>query len=208
MCYDYKSSIIAWLIGSGTSAYMLSNPDTYYNWIPLFILTYSQIQILEAFLWTNLNDQESNGYVTALMPYFLLIQPLMNSYLGYKSTNEDVLYYLTLMYTFLILYYAIISKQSTYQSTVGIHGTLVWRRYNSDGKEVMFLGNRIIAILYLLGLFIPLFYIPDPTMRYTATSFALITFAYMLYYYGKDLSSRWCYIVIAMSVLSLFFNRK
>jgi len=208
MCYDYKSSIIAWLIGSGSSIYMLSNPDIYNNWIPLFILTYSQIQILEAFLWKSLDDMEANGYVTSIIPYFLLIQPLMNSYLGYKTTNNDILYYMTLIYTLLIIYYAIISKQSTYQSTVGIDGSLVWRRYDNSGKEGMLLGNWIIAILYLLGLFIPLFFIPDPMMRYTATSYAIITFAFMLYYYGKDLSSRWCYIVIGMSILSLFFNRK
>ena len=146
MCYDYKSSIIGWLIGSGSSLYMLSNPQSYDNWIPLFILTYSQIQILEAFLWTNLNDKEANGYVTSLTPYFLLLQPLMNSYLGYKATNENILYYMTLTYTFLILYYALSTKNSTYQSTIGKDGTLVWRRYE-NGKEVMLLGNWIIAIL-------------------------------------------------------------
>jgi len=209
MCYDYKSSIIAWLVGSGASVYMLANPDIYYIWIPLFILTYSQIQILEAFLWKSLNDKEANGYVTNLIPYFLLLQPLVNSYAGYKTTNENVLYYMTIMYILLILYYAMITKQSTYQTSVNNKNEgLIWDRYDQDGNKTMLLGNGLIGILYLLGLFIPLLYIPDPTTRYTVTTFAIVTFLYSLYNYGKDLSSRWCYFVVWIAIFALIFNRK
>src|SRR6266853_6074073 len=152
MCYDYKFSIIVWLVVSGTSIYILLNLVIYYNWIPLFILTYSQIQVSEAILWSSLDNKDVNGYVTAIIPYLLLMQPLVNSYVGYKNTNEIILYYMAVMYTFLILYYALLTKHSKYETTIGKNNGLEWNRYE-NGKEVMLLGNWIIAILYLLGLF-------------------------------------------------------
>ena len=207
MCYSFHSSLIGWLVGTGASIYMLSQPDIYNNWISLFILTYSQIQIFEAILWSSLEKKDINSYTTSIIPYLLLVQPLINSYMGYQITNEKILYYMSLFYIFLILYYAFITRNSTYETIISKNGTLDWNRYEGEQK-VQFLGNAFVGVVYLLGLFIPLFFIPNVTMRYIAITYAFVTFFYMLYIYRSELSSRWCYAVIWLSILALIFNKK
>lgn len=211
MCFDYKSSVGAWLLASGISIYMLANPQTYYNWIPLLILTFAQIQILEAILWVNNNNNSNiNEFITTLIPFFLLLQPLVNSYVGYKNTNEDLLYYLTLVFVFVILYYILIAKQSSYNTTVGPNNHLVWNRYDQNNNKVPLLGNNIVIVLYLVGIFVPLFFIPDLTLRYVIITYALITFVYSMYNYlnTDEMGSMWCYLAVGIAVLALVFNRK
>lgn len=48
MCYSFESSIKAWIVTFILCTYMLANPDKYNNWIPLIILTFTQIQIMES----------------------------------------------------------------------------------------------------------------------------------------------------------------
>lgn len=216
MCYSYQSSIVSWLVASASSIYMLANPEQYYTWIPLFILTFTQIQIFEAVIWASMGaNNGANQYVTALLPYLLLAQPLVNSYLGYKTTNEQVLKDLSYVFAIVIVVYYFMTKGSTYITTIGKNGRLVWNRYaGSSGTvagsnvNVAFLGNGLIIILYLVGLFMPMFYIPDKTMRMIAILYTLGTLLFTMYSYKEEMSSMWCYMAVWISLLALIFNRK
>jgi len=84
MCYSFESSIRAWIISFILCTYMLANPQKYNNWIPLMILTFTQIQIMEAIIWTSIDkNQEANKKTTKILFFMLWLQPLLNSLIGY-----------------------------------------------------------------------------------------------------------------------------
>lgn len=207
MCYSFKSSITAWLFSLISCIYMLSSSN-YNNWIPLFILTFTQIQIMEAVIWTSMGkNNEVNSQATKLILFLLFLQPLLNSYIGYKNTNNDILLYLCIFYILIIIYYYFSTKNDKFLSTVGPNHHLVWNRSNNDGKTKQFFGNGIFALIYLVGMFLPfLFY--KGKMGIITIIFGLVTFILTAINYKDEFSSMWCYSSVLLSFIALVFNRK
>jgi len=200
MCHSFGASIGAWILAFILSIFMLINSNVYGNWIPLFILTFSQIQILEAIIWSN-GDQ--NSMATRLIVYFLLLQPLVNSLLGYVNTKQKILLYSTFVYLFLLGYHHITSKNDQFDSTIGPSGSLVWNRYH-DGKKVNFFNSDIISVVYLIGLFLPFLFMVG-NEKYIPIIVGLVTFIWNLKYNPQEFGSKWCYAAVSMAVIMLIY---
>src|SRR3989304_8610690 len=106
MCYSYQSSLSGWLIAFVLSIYMLANGNIYNKWVPIMILTITQIQIMEAIIWAT-DSYVINSNATKLISYLLLLQPLVNSYMGYKYTDNKLLLLLFVLVLIVFLYNAI-----------------------------------------------------------------------------------------------------
>lgn len=200
MCYSFKASITAWIIALVSCLYMLSYPEIYGTWIPLFILTFSQIQILEAIIWSNGNK---NTETTRLLMFFLLLQPLVNSFLGYRNTNNKFLLYSSFFYGAIIIYHLITSRKDEFKTMTGPTGKLIWSRFR-DGKEVNVFGNEFIGFVYFAGLFFPFFFM-EGNVKYVPLFTAVITFMITVVRNRCEFYSTWCYLAIMMSVVMLLY---
>lgn len=207
MCYSFESSIGAWFISFIFCSYMLANPDKYDNWIPLFVLTFTQIQIIEALLWTNINNKSVNSAVTAMLPMMLLLQPLMNSYLAYTHTKNQMFIYAMVLYGIAILYTYQAARNDTFNTTVGPNGHLVWNRYDENNNSVDIFDSKIIAVIYLLGLIVPFFFMEAP-IKYLPISVAILTFSMSALFYKEEFSSWWCYISVSLAFIAVLFPKK
>lgn len=205
MCYSVKSSLGAWLITFIICGLILSKPDKYNSWLPLFILTFTQIQIMESLLWTSIknNDKDTNEKVTKLLPLILWLQPLANTYLGYVNSGNNVLFYGIFVYIFIIVYCYFIDQDKNFDTTVGPNGHLEWAQYNKEGKkEFSVLGNKVLCLIYLVGLIGPFFYM-DSELKYAAIAFLCITFVINALKYTNEFGSMWCYTSTTLSLVTL-----
>ena len=225
MCYSYSSSIGAWLFSLVASIFMLANNDIYDVWLPIFILTFTQIQVLEAGIWTSIpSNISANSFFTALIPYLLLLQPLVNSGMAFLNTkNSSTLLYtififMIIGYTFLLIANYYTADNFEFISTVGENGHLVWERIDKEtGENNTILGftsnyylNKLIEFAYLIGLFVPILFMPNKIMAGLTIGVAGWTFLRNYITYGTDgeFGTMWCYSAVILSVLALLFNRK
>ena len=207
MCYSFEASIISWFISLFGSMYMLSD-DSYDKWLPLFILTFTQMQILEGVIWSSINtNNDINIKATTIILFLLWLQPLLNSLIGYKETQKNILLYLTFLYALIVLITYFTLGQDHFIATEGPHGHLVWNRYAKTGEKKLFMGSYFMGILYLIGLFLPFFFYPN-VMGTITIIFGLVTFLITLTYYGEEFSSMWCHLSVALTILALLFNKK
>lgn len=203
MCYSFESSISSWVITFILCVIMLVNPQTYSNWLPLFILTFTQIQIMEAILWSNMDSENKqiNQSTTKLLSFMLWLQPLMNTFIAYKNTKEDLLFYGIYFYVLIIIFHYLSSRNDTFITDVGTNGHLQWNRRDEKGNDYSFvLGNKYMCFLYLAGVFLPFIFMQSD-MKYLALTFFSGTFLLSALKYKKEFGSMWCYYSIFASIM-------
>lgn len=204
MCYSTRSSLVAWIVAVSIAVYLLKRNQNYDRWIAIFILTFTIIQLLEAGIWVT-NPQNGvntqNRTMTSLLFIALMCQPLVQSYLGYRSTGAPILLSLTYLYLFLVIYQIVrVAKaKGNIYSTVGPNGHLQW---NINGEELM--GNSVIGILYIMGLLIPLFFMKNGK-GIPLITIGVLTLLWSLKQSGnREFGSLWCYTAVAYSLVALY----
>ena len=164
MCFDSRSSLLAFTLSYTIAWYLFERNQNYDRWLAGFILVFSSIQLLEGGLWKVMENKGDhtealNDLLTRLILIFLLMQPLIQSYLGYKYTGSQILGVMSIVFLCMLIYgfYRVWqSKPGQFNSYVGNKGHLVWEDKDSPNS---FLGAT--GVLYMLGLFIPLFFMKD-----------------------------------------------
>lgn len=203
MCFSFESSIIAWVIAFCISLYLFNRNRKYDRWNALFIFTFTLIQLIEAGLWSNKNSNLDSTYI-ALIILVLSLQPLAQTYGGWLYTRNNILKMLLYIYIAIVIYSLIRigDKNNEMYSTVGKNGHLVWNVKNK-GKNVPILGNSIVGILYLFGLFFPLLY-QNP---YNGIPLLLVGILTAFYSFSrsstKEFGSLWCFTAVIYSVIAL-----
>lgn len=206
MCFDVQSSLLAWSLTYSISVYLYFRNKGYDRWNAGFIMSFSTIQLLEAGIWTTLgNDKkpELNDILTRLVLLTLTIQPLVQSYMGYQYTKADILALMTWIFIGILiwsLYRLCTSKSGQFSTIAGPNGHLVW----SDAKSSNFLGGTWIVIAYLMGLFVPLFFMRERRGA-PLIVIGIITAIFSLMVVSKnELSSYWCYTTVLYAISALF----
>ena len=223
MCYSLKSSIKSWIVSFILCLIILCNQNisNSFTWIALFILTFTQIQIMESIIWGNLdkgkdveqNSTNDNQFITYMILFMLLLQPIVNSGLAYKystSPNSSILLVMFMVFIGIIIYEFFTSLNDKFETTIGENGHLVWNRYKNTEinkyKKISFFGEahkgKIISILYLLGLFVPFLFM-DGAIKVIPLLFGSATFLYSYKNYKDEFSSMWCFTSMATSILTL-----
>lgn len=209
MCFDSKSSLLAWTISYSIAWYLFNRNNGIDRWSAGFIIAFSTIQLLEAGIWMtteeNKNDHTSenmNDLLTRLVLIVLVLQPFVQSYLGYKYSGSQLLGFYTLICVAMLAwaFYRIgSSEKGQFSSSRGSGGHMVWNDAKSSNS---FLGP--IGILYMIGLFIPLFFLPD-NKGLILIAVGVITAVFSLLKAGpKEFSSYWCYSAVLYSLIALF----
>lgn len=210
MCFSTQSSFLAWTLSYSIAIYLYLRNQNYDRWNAAFIISFSSIQLIEAGIWSTIDESPSNinSLLTCMILLVLLSQPLVQTYMGYKNvenaSSKKTLYIASIL--FIILFgiglYRVSKNGSSFSSTVGPNGHLIWNDPSSSNSS--FLGSGLIISLYLLGLFIPLLFMKE-YRGIPLLVIGLITFFYNLKYSGtNEFGSMWCFSAVAYSMVALF----
>jgi len=199
MCYSFDASLHAWLVSFVCSIYMLAHPALYGFWIPIFILTFTQIQVAESIIWAG---PDRNAYMTRMIGYLLWLQPLVSSYIGYLDTRSVTLFYMAIFFGIMMIFYHFSSGSDTFESIPGATGSLRWDRFDSDGKLIPLLGNRGFELAYLTGMIMPFMYM-ESNAKYVPCIVGIPTLLWNRYFSPEEFGSKWCYSAVSMSIISV-----
>lgn len=196
MCHSVTSNYYSWLESFISSIILLmlsvSENDKNDLWISLFILTFTQIQVIESIIWAYIESGnikkaiEMTKYIVPL----LWLQPVVNCAVGYVVTKNKILLKMSFMYMMLLIYdsyYAFTTD--TFSIEIGKHGHLVWKR---NGK-IDILNNKFMGSIYL-GWIIPFFFMENQLLRINIIAFSVISGLYFHLKYGEESNSMWCNI--------------
>jgi len=156
-------------------------------WAYLFFVSFILMQLIEYFIWRNVNDPVYNNLFSIMATLLLFIQPIASAMLITNNIVRTNILSLYLILSVPLLTYRLITKKIN--STVSPLNHLKW--------NFIFYENSIIETLFSIGWFIfflfPLFY-QGKTFGFL---FGLLTFIIVLYNYYKDktVNSMWCWIV-------------
>lgn len=209
MCYNFETSIYSWFIALFMSLLLVLRNNSMENvWIMAFILTYTQVQILEAIIWTDINKTDDGSKkrvadITKLILLAILAQPLINSLFGYFATGNSLLFYMTILYIIIWLYMFNTIKSYEFNSRIGPNGHLIWEK-TKNGKTSSLFGDEFyyIGIIYLIGLFLPQLFMENKLKGYLFTGFGIISAIYSQIKYPQEMGSMWCFIAVFGSIIA------
>jgi hypothetical protein len=205
MCYSINSSYFNWLktflIGIGL---LIIYDDYDTKWVVSFILLFTQMQIFESIAWANINHINNNKNINSMLVIILLLQPIISTLFALNKSRNDKLLILLILLVLSLLYLIYLNRNIIIKP--GINGHLTW----VDNKKNHVLDNKLIFIIYMVGLLYPFLYIDNKINKVVIMLYIVLSYLYSLnnYYKTDELSSYWCYIgtilMIIYALLKIF----
>lgn len=156
-------------------------------WVYLFLISFILMQLIEFFIWRNVNNPIYNKLFTIMATLLLLVQPIATNML---ITNKSVQRGMLFLYLICIIPFAIYRFMTkNINSTVSKMGHLQWNSLLDNNNT----WDRIVLIIWLLFFLGPLFY----ERQFFGFLFGLLTLLVIIYNYYKDhtIGSMWCWVV-------------
>jgi len=157
-------------------------------WIYMFFISFIAMQLIEYFIWVNINNSYYNSFFSIMACILLLFQPIISLMI---LTDKILKKWMIIIYAACAIPYSIyMFYTSRIYSSVSKMGHLNWH----------FLNKNSIVIL-LMWLFFFLF-----SFLYNKTYFEFIfgvtTYLIMVYNYYRDqsVSSMWCWVVNSIMI--------
>lgn len=202
MCWNKDISLNTFLFSSFVLILIIyNNTYTKYKikdldniWVYVFFVSFILMQLIEYFIWTNVNNPVYNRIFTTMATILLLVQPIAsNMLISNKVVQQTTLIlYLILMIPF--AGYRLMTKKIN--STVSKLGHLEWNMLLDNHKKI----DVMIEICWFIFFLFPLFY---EGYKF-GFLFGLLTLMIIMFNYYKDntVGSMWCWIV---NSIMLFF---
>ena len=204
MCWNQEISLNTFIFSSFVLGLIIyNNAYTKYKinelnnvWVYVFFMSFILMQLIEFFIWRNVNNPLYNKIFTIMATLLLLVQPIATNMLfptKYKSLQKSMLYiYLILMVPFATYKFLTMNINSN----VSKLGHLQWNMllYNNT------IEANVMMSIWLFFFLFPLFY---QEKKY-GLIFGFLTLLVMVYNYYSDKSagSMWCWIV---NLIMLFY---
>ena len=192
MCYSLESSRNAFVIGSLTSIYLILIPkDKMLNHIGLFLFAVNLIQLLEYFIWDDLECKKYNTIATNFLPIVLMLQ-LLALHLGgyyYKTfkINDNILLFFSVLIILGILISFFIRYEDDICTTTNEDNSLEWG-FLHRVKDDYFSST----VYYGSFLFLP-FFAKDIYKSMMVFVIGLTTWLYTSALRPSSSYTRWCY---------------
>ncbi len=199
MCWNKTISLNTFIVSIVVLTMIYMNKDTVYkfkdfdnNYMYLFLLSVSSIQLVEYFLWKNIenNNITNNTFYTKLGLLILLLQPIFSLQLININSKKDeddknimlTIYVISII--FLFIYKKIFNPFNFTTNIVSNH--LSWGFMEFKGLENIFLALWVFTISFVV------FKNKNNILTYIISIFIL---AYTIYKYNKDNTwgSMWCW---------------
>ena len=195
MCWNKDISLNTFLFSSFVLLLIMYNNEyTQYKikeldniWIYVFCFSFILMQLIEYFIWKNINDPIYNNIFSIMATLLLFIQPIASAMLIPSKTVSSNIITLYLLLTGPLTIYRLFTKKIS--TTISPLNHLSW--------DLVLYKNNILESLLCVGwltfFLFPLFYIGN----LFGFLFGSLTLMIILYNYYKDGSfgSMWCWIV-------------
>lgn len=196
MCWNADISLNTFLFSCFAMVFIyITNTYTKYKTpsfdnglVYLFIGLGVSMQLLEFFLWRNLNNKKRNAFLTKIIASDIALQPFI---LMFLIKNPILRYGLLALYILFIAIYLVyklwIGPFFAFQTTVSKNGHLSWSFHGPKSSE------KLTLFIYLAFYVTALFLIDNLTIRW----FCLITLLIsgILYYKDYTIGSMWCWMI-------------
>ena len=190
MCWNEHVSLNTFLFSSFVLLLILYNNTytkykiNYFNspWIYLFFVSFISMQLIEFFIWCNINNPFYNHIFSTMAAMLIFIQPIITLM---TVTNISLRNQLLLAYSALFIpYFTYKFITNNMKSQISTRGHLVWLFF--DTNMLLFFG----WLFFFLFSFIY-------TQNLYGLLFGMILFliSYYNYYNDKTIGSMWCWIV-------------
>ena len=192
MCWNEKVSINTFIFSTFAIIF------AYYNNIitvfqGLFLLCVFSMQLIEFFLWRNINDKNKNEFYSRVAEYSLAFQPLFSLMTIPHPTIKYICCLLYLLFLGMVKLVPWFRGQKPYISTVGTNGHLRWNWMET---------NPIKVTVYMLGLFIPLL-LWKHKLIFVIFLLTLLA-SVILYRKDKTWGSLWCWSANLISLYLIY----
>lgn len=165
------------------------------NFIYFFLFSFILIQLIEYFIWKNLNNSFYNRFFSIIASFILFLQPIASIFIIKNIQIRNLL--LSIYLLFSIPFSLFTFSNTKFSASVAPNGHLKWNWIsNSNLKYLTY-------TFYLLFLFYPII----REKLYFISSFAFILFLISFYSYFKSgtFESMWCWI---SNLIMLFYAFK
>ena len=208
MCFSAEASIIAYILGTIASLYLLTGKDKYDKHIGLFSIVFIQIQLAEFLMWNDQDCNMINHYATIYAQYILVIQQFVIT-LGailFKTTiiPMKLLYILLAINIYSLvtsLYYIINNKRILCSKSIN-NGLLEWDIINKYKNRHYLLYFSYIFLIW------PFFKNKKGCITFT---FLFVTLLFGINdnneFIFAQWESKWCYIGVLLPILIICYNK-
>jgi hypothetical protein len=165
----------------------------------VFMLVFSCIQLVEYFLWKNLNNSFMNSLFSKIGFFVILLETLFSLNLIQNDIIRKKLIYFYLFITFVFLTFNY--KYFNFSTSVGTKGFLNWHWLKSFNTSFILFFTAW-TLLFFIGLFL--------SGDYVMFAFGIFTFAYSWFNRKKNdtFGTHWCSISNAVWLYVLIWVLK
>ena len=205
MCWNKEVSLNTFIFGTVSLLFIYyNNTYTQYKlkefintWVYLSIFSVICMQLLEYYIWDNINDKNTNKKLTILSFMLILIQPFLSimSIENIKKRNTLLTWYLIFVLTIISIYTFTDQNMST---SVAKNGHLKWNWLPKYENIPFFMLWSFYVFFLLYPLYIE--------KNYTMFIFFSITLFISLFFYlkYKTYESMWCWLSNFIMFIFLF----
>jgi len=170
------------------SPYKIKELDNIYAY--LFLMSFFTMQLIEFFIWRNLNNKDLNSLFSILGTLLLLLQPVASLMLLNDYNLRNKMLFIYVVPTVLYFFNQVFTKK--FETTVSKNGHLKWNWFNLTGYR------QILFVFWLFFLFFSLFI----NKHYLGLTYTIILLIITLYSYSNSGSfgSLWCWSINSLMI--------
>jgi hypothetical protein len=158
----------------------------------LFITAVILVQLVEFFIWRNINNKYYNNVFSILAVLLLIIQPILSVMI---LTNIELRNILLISYSLLVIPYSIYKfSTKNIHSVISKNGHLRW--------EFFGVSPIILSVWFFFLLFSPIY-----EKKWMGLIFSLVVLVISIYNYTKEntMGSMWCWGVNSIMIYYAFY---
>ena len=154
------------------------------KWMYIFLISAFSMQLIEFFIWKNINNEYYNTIFTIFAFILIFCQPIASLMLlsNHSLRNKLLTLYLAVGIPYAI--YTIYTKQ--FLSFVSKSGSLVWNMDIHVGFFVCWLFSLLFSFIY--------------DQKWGSVLFAIISFSIFIYKELNSSGSVWCWFINSISI--------
>ena len=198
MCWNNEVSLNTFLFSSFVFLLILyNNKYTFYKipefnrfWMCALMGIVILMQLIEYFIWINIDNIFYNKLFTSLAMLIIFFQPITTIM---NINDSKIKQMLLISYLGLMIPFGLINYNKNIYSTISSNKHLNWNLINHENKF-----TKIISLSWIFFFLFPLFY----EEQRLGLSFGILTLLIMIYNYMHDdtIESMWCWIVNSIMI--------
>lgn len=200
MCWNETVSLNTFLFSSFVLFLIFyNNTYTQYKiknfssvWVYFFFISFISMQLIEFFIWRNINDTFYNYIFSTMAALLIFLQPVISLMLLPDISLRNNL--LVTYSIFFIPYFIYKFITNNMKSQISNKGHLVWLFFDT---------NMLLFFVWLFFFLFSLFY----TRSMSTLIFGIVLFfiSYYNYYKDKTIGSMWCWVVNLSMIFYAFY---